>query len=87
MRKKGYVETCSARGGWLPDPGAHALTHPSIFMASLPAPQGPDLVLSTGVLHDNDYYYSTGDSVIRIENTLFKVRTAIILRYRMLTST
>ncbi|KAJ7686045.1 hypothetical protein B0H14DRAFT_2488084 [Mycena olivaceomarginata] len=42
-------------------------------MASLPAPQGPDLVLSTGVLHDNDYYYSTGDSVIRIENTLFKV--------------
>ncbi|KAF8209913.1 hypothetical protein K438DRAFT_1497631, partial [Mycena galopus ATCC 62051] len=23
--------------------------------------------------HDNEYYYSSGDSVIRIENTLFKV--------------
>ncbi|KAJ7919548.1 hypothetical protein B0H13DRAFT_1988638 [Mycena leptocephala] len=41
-------------------------------MASLPAPQGPDPVRSTNVLHDNEYYHSTGDSVIRIEN-IFKV--------------
>ncbi|KAJ7193638.1 hypothetical protein GGX14DRAFT_588273 [Mycena pura] len=42
-------------------------------MAPPPAPLVPDLLRSTDVLHDDDYYYSTGDTVIRIENTLFKV--------------
>ncbi|KAJ7319422.1 hypothetical protein DFH08DRAFT_1086285 [Mycena albidolilacea] len=43
------------------------------------ASQTDDLVRSTDIRRDNDYYSSSGDSIIRVENTLFKIHKFILV--------
>ncbi|KAJ6474855.1 hypothetical protein C8R45DRAFT_1010751 [Mycena sanguinolenta] len=52
-------------------------------MASPPAlqPAAPDPIRSTDVLRDTDYYYPSGDSIIRVENTLFKIHKFVFVHH------
>ncbi|KAJ6484147.1 hypothetical protein C8R45DRAFT_1214969, partial [Mycena sanguinolenta] len=55
----------------------HALTHYVYFMAS-PTLQSPDPAPSPVPLRDSQYYYPGGDSIIRVENRLFKIHKAFL---------
>ncbi|KAF7326826.1 BTB domain-containing protein [Mycena sanguinolenta] len=45
------------------------------------ASQTPDLVRSPDVLRDNDYYYPAGDTIIQVENTLFKIHKFLLAHH------
>ncbi|KAF7376982.1 BTB domain-containing protein [Mycena sanguinolenta] len=58
--------------------GAHTLSLtiiPTILMAS---PQSPDAVRPSDIQRDKDHYHAEGDSIIRVEQTLFKVHKAFL---------
>ncbi|KAJ7246906.1 hypothetical protein B0H12DRAFT_1235399 [Mycena haematopus] len=50
-------------------------------MASLAALRSPDVVRSANGIRDNDHYHPTGDSIIRVENTLFKIHRAFLTHF------
>ncbi|KAF7346640.1 BTB domain-containing protein [Mycena sanguinolenta] len=50
-------------------------------MPSSAPPPSPDLARSADVRRDNDHYHPTGDSIIRVENTLFKIHRFPFLRH------